>query len=80
VRGIFQGVEHHLWSSDSCPAYMRMCAWHSSKPIPRFTAVRAEGGGFEPEVNICLGRACGVKDSLDHGVWRRQYLCRRTKV
>ena len=25
--------------------------------------------GCEPEVNICLGRAWGVMDSLDHGVW-----------
>ena len=34
----------------------------------------------EPEVSSCLGRAWGVMDSLDHGVWRCQYLCRRTKV
>ena len=35
--------------------------------------------GCEPEVNICLCQACGVMDSLDHGVWCCQYLC-RTKV
>ena len=29
--------------------------------------------GCEPEVNRCLGRASGVMDSLDHGVWHRQY-------
>ena len=34
----------------------------------------------EPEINRCLGLACGVMDSLDHGVWRCRYLCRRTKV
>ena len=39
-----EGVEHHLWSSDSRPAYRVICALRSSKPIPRCTAVRAEGG------------------------------------
>ncbi len=34
----------------------------------------------EPEVNRRLGRAWGVMDSLDHGVWRCHCLCRRTKV
>ena len=36
--------------------------------------------GCEPEVNRCLGWAWGVMDSLDHGVWCCQYLCRRMKV
>ena len=36
--------------------------------------------GCEPEVNIRLGRAWGVMDLLDHGVWHCQYLCRRMKV
>ena len=36
--------------------------------------------GFEPEVNRRLGRAWGVMDSLDHGVWCCWYLCRRMKV
>ena len=27
VRGICEGVELHLWSGDSCPAYMRIL-WH----------------------------------------------------
>ena len=31
--------------------------------------------GCEPEVNSRLGRAWGVMDSLDHGVWRCRYLC-----
>ena len=35
--------------------------------------------GCESEVNRRLGRAWGVMDSLDHGVWRCRYLC-RTKV
>ena len=35
--------------------------------------------GCEPEFNRHLGRALGVMESLDHGVWRCQYLCRRTK-
>ena len=34
----------------------------------------------EPEVNLVLGRAWGVMDSLDNGVWCCRYLCRRTKV
>ncbi len=32
------------------------------------------------EVNKRLGRAWGVMDSLNKGVWRCRYLCRRTKV
>ena len=36
--------------------------------------------GCEPEVNIRLRRAWIVMDSLDHGMWRCQYLCGRTKV
>ena len=44
VRGICEGVEHHLWSSDSCPAYRVTCALRSSKPIPWCTAVRVESG------------------------------------
>ena len=30
VRGICEGVEHHLWSSDSHPAYRRIHALRSS--------------------------------------------------
>ena len=44
VRGICEGVEHHLWSSDSHPAYRGIRTFRSSKPVPGFTAVRAEGG------------------------------------
>ena len=42
-QGIFDGVEHHLWSSDSCPAYRGIHALRSSKPVTRCTAVGAEG-------------------------------------
>ena len=49
VRGICEGVEHHLWSSDSHPAYRGIHALCSSKPIPRCTAVKAEGGGLLTE-------------------------------
>ena len=48
VRGICEGVEHHLWSSDS-PAYRGIQALHSSKPVPRCTAVKVEGGGLLTE-------------------------------
>ena len=34
----------------------------------------------ESEVNRRLGRAWGAMNSLDGGVWRSRYLCRRTKV
>ena len=49
----------------------------------RFTYLGSDiyvSAGCEPEVNRCLGRAWGVMDSLDHGVWRCRYLCGRTKV
>ena len=39
-------VEHQLWSSDSCPVYRGILTLRSSKPVPRCTAVRAEGGGL----------------------------------
>ena len=45
LQGVCEGVEHHLWSSDSHPAYRGIHALCSSKPIPRCTVVRAEGGG-----------------------------------
>ena len=46
----------------------------------RFTYLSSDihiSADCEPEVNIRLGRAWGVMDSLDHGVWRCRYLCRR---
>ena len=46
VRGICEGVEHHIWSSNSRPAYKGIRTLHASKPVPRCTAVRAEGGGL----------------------------------
>ena len=49
VRRICEGVEHHLWSSDSHPAYRGIRALRSSKPIPRCTAIRAEGDGLLTE-------------------------------
>ena len=56
VQGICEGVEHHLWSSDSRPAYRPIRALRSSKCVPWCTAVRAEGGGLfteESEVKAC---------------------------
>ena len=44
VRGICEGVEHHMWSSDSHPVYRGICALRSSKPVPRCGAVTAESG------------------------------------
>jgi len=56
VRRICEGVEHHLWSSDSHPAYRGICPLRSSKPAPQCTAVRVSGGGLlteESEVKAC---------------------------
>ena len=39
VRGICEGVEHHLWTSESRTAYRGIRALHSSNPVPRCTAV-----------------------------------------
>ena len=38
------GVERHLWSSDSRPAYRGIRTFRSPKPVPRCTVVRADGG------------------------------------
>ena len=46
---ICEGVEHHLWSRDSHPAYRGIHALRSSKLIPWCTAVGAEGGGLLTE-------------------------------
>ena len=49
----------------------------------RFTYLGSDihvSAGCESEVNRRLGQTWGVMDSLDHGVWRCQYLCGRTKV
>ena len=42
VRGICEGVDYHLWSSNSHPAYRGIRALRSSKPVPQRTAVKAE--------------------------------------
>ena len=55
MRGICEVVEHHPWSSDSCHAYRGIRALRSSKPVPRCTAVGAEGGRLltkESEVKV----------------------------
>ena len=56
LQGICDGVEHHLWSSDSRPAYRRIHALHFFKPIPQCTAIREEGGRHlteESKVSTC---------------------------
>ena len=55
VRGIWEGVEHYLWSSDSHPAYRGICAFCSSKSIPQCTAVGAVGGGLLTEESYVRG-------------------------
>ena len=64
VRGICEGVENHLWSSDSRPAYRGIHALRSSKPVPRCTAVRAEGGGHLTEESKMKARWAGHFERL----------------
>ena len=49
MRGICEEIEHHLWSSDSHPAYRGVRTLHSSRPVPQCTAVRAERSGLLTE-------------------------------
>ena len=44
VRSICERVEHHLWSSDSRPAYRGIKALGSSKPVSRVCSVKASSG------------------------------------
>ena len=51
--------------------------------MERFTYLGSDihvSAGCEAEISRRLGRAWGVMDSLYHGVWCCQYLCRMTKV
>ena len=59
MRGICEGVEHHLWSSDSHPVYRGIHALRSSKPVPWCTAVRAEGGGLLTQESEVKARWAG---------------------
>ena len=64
VRGICEGVEHHLWSSNSRPAYRGIHALRSSKPISRCTAVRVEGGALLTEESKVKARRAGYFERL----------------
>ena len=64
VQGICEGVEHHLWSRDSSPAYMGIHELRSSEPIPRCTAVRAEGGRLLTEESEVKARWAGYFERL----------------
>ena len=64
VRGICEGVEYHLWTGDSRPAYRGIRALRSSKPIPRSTAVRAESGGLLTEESEVKARWAGYFERL----------------
>ena len=59
-----EGVEHHLCSSDSPPAYRGICTLCSSKFIPQCTAVRAEGGGLLTEGSEMKARWAGYFERL----------------
>ena len=64
MRGICEGVEHHLWSSDSRPAYRGILALRPSKSIPRCTAIRTEGGGLLTEESEVKARWAGYFEWL----------------
>ena len=78
-RVICEKVEHHLWSSDSHPAYRGICALRSSKPVHRCTKVRVEGGRLlteAPEVKVHWAGFWGGwiperVDSGEGGFWGR---------
>jgi len=64
VRGICEGVEHHLWTGDSRPAYRGIHALRAPKPIPRCTAVRIEGGRLLAEESEVKARWAGYFERL----------------
>ena len=66
MRGIWEGVEHHLWSSDSLSAFRGIHALRSSKPFPRCTAVRVEGGGLLTEESEVKAHWAGYFERLHH--------------
>ena len=69
MRGICEGVEHHLWSSDSHPVYRGIHTLRSSKPIQSgCTAVRAEGGGLLTEESKVKARWAGYFERLYQAV------------
>jgi len=59
-----EGVEYHLWSSDSRPAYRGICTLRSSKPVPRCTTVRAESVRLLTEESEVKGRWAGYFERL----------------
>ena len=59
-----RGGKHHLWSSDSLPAYRGICTLPSSKLIRQCTAVRAEGGGLFTEESEVKARWAGYFEWL----------------
>ena len=62
--GICEGVEHHLWSSDSSPAYRGTHTLRSSKPIHQCTEVRVESGGLLTEETEMKARLAGYFERL----------------
>jgi len=64
MRGICEGVGHHLWSSNCRPFYRGICTLRSSKPIPQCTAVIVEGGGLLTEKYEVKARWAGDIEQL----------------
>ena len=68
VKTKFQSFNDIL---DAAVLSVRVCG-EDVEVTERFTYLGSDNhvsAGCEPEVNRCLGRAWGVMDSLDHGVW-----------
>ena len=64
MRGICEGVEHHLSSSDSRPAYRRIRSLRSSKLVTQCTVVRAEDGRLLTEESEVKARWAGYFEQL----------------
>ena len=70
VRGIFEGVEHHLCSSYSRPAHRGIHALRSCKPIPWWTADGAEGGGLS---GVLQSRLLTLQSTVVHlHLWKHR--------
>ena len=59
-----EGIERHLWLTDSRPAYRGIRALRSSNPFPQCISVRAEGGRLLTEESEVKARWAGYLEHL----------------
>lgn len=64
VRGVCDRVEHHLWSSDSRPAYRGIRELRSSKSAPRSATIKAANGDLLTETSEVGARWAGYFERL----------------